>query len=218
MLKLVLLGPPGAGKGTQAVTISEKYKIPHISTGDIFRKNVKEGTPLGQKAKNYMDKGELVPDELVVELVKDRLNGSDTQDGFLLDGFPRTVYQAEELDKFLAGRNQKLDKVIDIQVEQAVIMERMSGRRVCRNCGAPYHVKYHPPKQDSVCDLCGGEVYQRADDSEATVLNRLSVYDKQTSPLLDYYEKSGNIVHIEGVGGPEAVFDKIAAALGASTV
>ncbi|MGI6728533.1 MAG: adenylate kinase [Anaerovoracaceae bacterium] len=215
MFRLVLLGPPGAGKGTQAVKIAEKYQIPHISTGDIFRKNVKEGTPLGKKAKEYMDKGALVPDELVVELVKDRLNAEDCKDGFLLDGFPRTVFQAEELDKYLKLKGASLDKVIDIDVSEEILLERMIGRRVCRACGTPYHIKNMPPKKEGVCDVCGGEVYQRADDTEETVKNRFKVYQKQTKPLVQYYEDAGNIVHIEGTGGLEKVFASIISALGA---
>jgi adenylate kinase len=215
MFRLVLLGPPGAGKGTQAVKIAEKYQIPHISTGDIFRKNVKEGTPLGKKAKEYMDKGALVPDELVVELVKDRLNAEDCKDGFLLDGFPRTVFQAEELDKYLKLKGASLDKVIDIDVSEEILLQRMIGRRVCRACGTPYHIKNMPPKKEGVCDVCGGEVYQRADDTEETVKNRFKVYQKQTKPLVQYYEDAGNIVHIEGTGGLEKVFASIISALGA---
>ncbi|MGI6752134.1 MAG: adenylate kinase [Anaerovoracaceae bacterium] len=209
MFRLVLLGPPGAGKGTQAVKIVEKYKIPHISTGDIFRKNVKEGTPLGTKAKEYMDKGELVPDELVVDLVCDRLTEEDCREGFLLDGFPRTVYQAKEFDKFLTSNGIKIDYVIDINVEEEELLNRMIGRRVCRACGAPYHVTNMPPKKEGICDICGGQVYQRADDVEETVRNRFQVYKEQTMPLLKYYEEKGNIVHIPGVGGPEAVFAEI---------
>lgn len=209
MFRLVLLGPPGAGKGTQAVKIAEKYQIPHISTGDIFRKNVKEETPLGKKAKEYMDKGELVPDELVVELVSDRLKEDDCKKGFLLDGFPRTVFQAEEFDKFLASNGIELDRVIDLIVDEDELLERMIGRRVCRTCGAPYHVKNMPPKQEGVCDICGGEVYQRADDTEETVRNRFQVYKDQTMPLVEYYEAKGNIAHIRGIGGPDAVFAAI---------
>ena len=213
MFRLILLGPPGAGKGTQAVRIAEKYHIPHISTGDIFRKNVKEGTPLGKKAKEYMEKGELVPDELVVALVNDRLTEAYCKDGFLLDGFPRTVFQAQEFDKFLAENGMGDILVIDIQVDEEELMERMIGRRVCRACGAPYHVKNMPPKEEGICDLCGGEVYQRADDTEETVRNRFQVYNKQTMPLIEYYEKAGNIAHIEGVGGLDDVFAAIVKAI-----
>lgn len=215
MFRLVLLGPPGAGKGTQAVKIAEKYNIPHISTGDIFRKNVKEGTPLGKKAKEFMDSGALVPDELVVALVEDRLKAPDCQDGFLLDGFPRTIYQAEALDECLAKMGTKLDHVINLCVDEAELLDRMIGRRVCRQCGTPYHVTNMPPKVEGVCDSCGGEVYQRADDTEETVKNRFKVYQDQTSPLISYYEESGNILHIEGVGGPAAVFEAIVNAVGA---
>ena len=213
MHRLILLGPPGAGKGTQAVKIAEKYHIPHISTGDIFRKNVKEGTPLGKKAKEYMDKGELVPDELVVALVNDRLTADDCKAGFLLDGFPRTVFQAEEFDKFLKESGMGNTLVIDIRVDEAVLMDRMIGRRVCRACGAPYHVTNMPPKKEGVCDLCGGEVYQRADDTEETVRNRFQVYNNQTMPLIDYYEKAGNIAHINGVGDLNEVFSAIVKAI-----
>ncbi len=214
-MKLVLLGPPGAGKGTQAVKIAEKYQIPHISTGDIFRANVKQGTPLGVKAKAYMDKGELVPDELVVALVEDRLGQPDCKDGFLLDGFPRTVFQAEKLDAYLKGRNDALTAVIDLRVDESELMDRMIGRRVCRACGAPYHITNMPPKQEGVCDLCGGEVYQRADDTEETVKNRFAVYKEQTMPLVDYYERSGALMPVPGSGGPEKVFETIVADLSA---
>ncbi len=214
-MKLVLLGPPGAGKGTQAVKIAEKYQIPHISTGDIFRANVKQGTPLGVKAKAYMDKGELVPDELVVALVEDRLGQPDCKDGFLLDGFPRTVFQAEKLDAYLKGRNDALTAVIDLRVDESELMDRMIGRRVCRVCGAPYHITNMPPKQEGVCDLCGGEVYQRADDTEETVKNRFAVYKEQTMPLVDYYERSGALMPVPGSGGPEKVFETIVADLSA---
>ncbi len=215
MVRLVLLGPPGAGKGTQAVRIAEKYNIPHISTGDIFRKNVKEGTPLGKKAKEFMDSGALVPDELVVALVEDRLKAPDCQDGFLLDGFPRTIYQAEALDECLSKMGSKLDYVVNLNVDEDELLDRMIGRRVCRQCGTPYHVTNMPPKVEGVCDSCGGEVYQRADDTEETVKNRFKVYQDQTSPLIAYYEESGNILHIEGVGGPDAVFAAIVNAVGA---
>lgn len=215
MMNLVLLGPPGAGKGTQAAGIAEKYNIPHISTGDIFRKNVKEGTPLGKKAKEYMDKGALVPDDLTIALVNDRLLEADCKNGFLLDGFPRTVYQAEQFDAFLQEHNMALTKVIDIEVAEDVLLPRMIGRRVCRSCGKPYHVDNMPPKKEGVCDVCGGEVYQRADDTEETVRNRFNVYKEQTSPLIDYYEKAGCIAHIDGAGAPDTVFAAIVKAIGA---
>jgi len=215
MMNLVLLGPPGAGKGTQATSIAEKYHIPHISTGDIFRKNVKEGTPLGKKAKEYMDKGELVPDDLTIDLVNDRLVQDDCRNGFLLDGFPRTEYQAEKFDAFLAKNGMELTKVIDIDVAEDILLDRMIGRRVCRACGKPYHVTNMPPKVEGVCDVCGGEVYQRADDTEETVKNRFKVYKEQTSPLIAYYEKAGNIAHIDGAGALDTVFAAIVDAIGA---
>lgn len=214
-MKLVLLGPPGAGKGTQAVKIAEKYHIPHISTGDIFRKNIKEETPLGLQAQEYMSKGELVPDDLVIGLVENRLKEDDCANGFLLDGFPRTVYQAEKLDEFLKNNGQAIDKVLDIDVEKDILIERMIGRRVCKACGATYHIKNMPPKKEGVCDVCGGELYQRADDTLETVTNRQQVYLNQTAPLIDYYEKAGNIAHVDGSGALDKVFGDIVAVLGA---
>lgn len=214
MKRLVLLGPPGAGKGTQASRISEKYGIPHISTGDIFRSNVKGGTPLGKKAKEYMNKGLLVPDELVCELVEDRVLKDDCQNGFLLDGFPRTIFQAERFDGFLEKQGGELDKVIDIEVEEAVLLPRMLGRRVCRGCGKTYHITHMPPKTEGVCDQCGGEVYQREDDSEETVQSRLKVYEDQTSPLIKYYGKKQKLAEIDGSLNPEEVFSAIISALG----
>lgn len=213
-MNLILLGPPGAGKGTQAVKIAEKYNIPHISTGDIFRKNIKEGTPLGKKAQEYMNQGLLVPDDLVVEIATSRLTEEDCKKGFLLDGFPRTVYQAEKLDEFLTARGCKVDCVLDIAVDKNVLVTRLIGRRVCKACGAGYHVTNMPPAQEGVCDLCGGELYQRADDTEETVANRISVYEAETMPLLDYYEKAGNIEHIDGAKELDAVFADIVSALG----
>jgi len=214
MKRVVLLGPPGAGKGTQATGIAEKYNILHISTGDIFRANVKAGTPLGVKAKEYMDKGDLVPDELTCDLVEDRIMQDDCKNGYLLDGFPRTVFQAEHFDKFLASKNQNLDYVVDIEVPDEVILPRACGRRVCRNCGQPYHVTNMPPKVEGVCDTCGGEVYQRADDSEETVKNRLAVYAEQTAPLVDYYKKSGVLEVIDGNQDMDKVFADICKTLG----
>ena len=198
MLRTILLGPPGAGKGTQAVKIVEKYNIPHISTGDIFRENIKNQTELGKRAKAYIDRGELVPDELVVEIATDRLTKDDCKNGFLLDGFPRTIFQAEKLDEFLTQRGEKLDKVINIDVEKDALVKRITGRRVCKSCGASYHVVNIPPKKDGICDLCSGELIQRADDTEETVLNRIDVYNKQTKPLVDYYDKAGVIINIDG--------------------
>ena len=214
MKRVVLLGPPGAGKGTQATGIAEKYNIPHISTGDIFRANVKEGTPLGKKAKEYMDAGLLVPDELVCDLVEDRVTKDDCSNGFLLDGFPRTIFQAEHFDNFLKANGMEIDSVIDIEVPEEVLMSRMLGRRVCRKCGKPYHIVNMPPKVEGVCDVCGGEVYQRADDTEETVKNRFKVYDEQTSPLIEYYTNTGKLAPIDGTTGLEQVFADICAALG----
>jgi len=214
MLRTILLGPPGAGKGTQAAKIIEKYNIPHISTGDIFRENIKKGTELGKKAQEYMNRGELVPDDLVIEIATTRLLEDDCKDGFLLDGFPRTVYQAEKLDEFLAAHDSKIDKVIDIAVGKDELMERLTGRRVCKSCGASYHIVNIPPKKDGVCDICGGELIQRTDDNAETVANRIEVYEAQTMPLIEYYEKAGNIAHIDGATGLDNVFVDIVKALG----
>jgi len=214
MLRTILLGPPGAGKGTQAVKIVEKYGIPHISTGDIFRENIKNGTELGKKAQEYMNRGELVPDDLVIEIATDRLLKDDCKNGFLLDGFPRTVYQAEKLDEFLAAQGGKIDKVLDIAVGKDELITRLTGRRVCKACGASFHVVNIPPKKEGVCDYCGGELIQRADDNLETVTNRIDVYEAQTKPLIDYYEKAGNIAHIDGTTGLDNVFADIVKALG----
>ena len=214
MLRTILLGPPGAGKGTQAVNIVDKYGIPHISTGDIFRANIKNGTELGKKAQEYMNRGELVPDDLVIEIATTRLLEDDCKNGFLLDGFPRTVYQAEKLDEFLAAHGSKIDKVLDIAVEREELITRLTGRRVCKACGASFHVVNIPPKTEGVCDRCGGELMQRADDNIETVANRIDVYEAQTKPLVDYYENAGNIAHIDGATGLDNVFADIVRALG----
>ncbi|MBR4862565.1 MAG: adenylate kinase [Firmicutes bacterium] len=214
MLRTILLGPPGAGKGTQAVNIVDKYGVPHISTGDIFRANIKNGTELGKRAQEYMNRGELVPDDLVIEIATTRLLEDDCKNGFLLDGFPRTVYQAEKLDEFLAAHGSKIDKVLDIAVEKEELITRLTGRRVCKACGASYHVVNIPPKTEGICDRCGGELIQRADDTIETVTNRIDVYEKQTKPLVDYYEKAGNIAHIDGATGLDNVFADIVKALG----
>ncbi|MDD5922805.1 MAG: adenylate kinase [Eubacteriales bacterium] len=212
-MRTILLGPPGAGKGTQAAKMVEQYHIPHISTGDIFRENIKNGTELGKRAKEYMDRGELVPDDLVIEIATDRLTKDDCKDGFILDGFPRTVHQAEELDKFLAGRGEKLSVVINLEVGDEELMKRLTGRRVCKKCGASYHIVNMPPKKEGICDVCGGELIQRADDNEETARNRIRVYDEQTKPLIDYYEKAGIIANINGEKGLENTFSEIRKAL-----
>ena len=214
MLRTILLGPPGAGKGTQAVKIVEKYGVPHISTGDIFRENIKNGTELGKKAQEYMNKGELVPDDLVIDLATSRLLEPDCANGFLLDGFPRTVYQAEKLDEFLAAHDSKIDVVLDIAVEKEELITRLTGRRVCKTCGASFHVVSVPPKQEGICDFCGGELIQRADDNLETVTNRIKVYEAQTMPLVDYYENAGNIAHINGAASLDDVFGDIVKAIG----
>lgn len=214
MLRIILLGPPGAGKGTQAARIVEKYKIPHISTGDILRMNIKAGTPLGIKAQEYMNKGQLVPDDLVIEIVEARLLEDDCANGFMLDGFPRTVHQAETLDEFLEEKGCPITKVLNISVDSDELMARIIGRRVCRSCGASYHVVNMPSKVEGVCDICGGELYQRADDTAETVENRLMVYNTTTLPLIDYYDKSGKVTLIDGSLGLDTVFADIVSVLG----
>ncbi|SDZ31319.1 Adenylate kinase [Proteiniborus ethanoligenes] len=213
-MRLILLGPPGAGKGTQAVSIVKKYNIPHISTGDILRKNIKEGTELGNKAKEYMDKGLLVPDELVVAIVKDRLTEEDCIQGFLLDGFPRTVMQADSLDTELNSLKYELDKVINIDVSKEELIDRAVGRRVCKDCGATYHIKFNLPKAEGKCDVCGGELHQRKDDTEETVSKRIEVYLEQTKPLINYYEEKGILINIDGKQDIDKVFQDIVTALG----
>lgn len=213
-MKLILLGPPGAGKGTQAAGIVDKYKIPHISTGDIFRKNINGNTPLGLKAKDYMDKGLLVPDGLVIEIVENRLQEPDAQHGFLLDGFPRTVNQAIALDKVLSDMDTQLDKVINIEVDKELLVERVVGRRICKTCGATFHISFNKPKVDGICDVCGDELYQRADDTLETVSKRIEVYQSETKPLIDYYTEKGLLVRVDGEIGIENVFNEIVKALG----
>ncbi|SFA46393.1 Adenylate kinase [Anoxybacillus pushchinoensis] len=213
-MNLVLMGLPGAGKGTQAEKIVEKYKIPHISTGDMFRAAMKEGTELGLKAKSYMDRGDLVPDEVTIGIVRERLSKDDCQNGFLLDGFPRTVAQAEALETLLQQLNRSIDYVINIEVDKNILMERLTGRRICKECGATYHLVFNPPAQVGVCDKCGGELYQRADDNEATVANRLEVNIKQSQPLLDFYAAKGYLRNIDGQQHIDQVFADICELLG----
>lgn len=213
-MRLILLGPPGAGKGTQAAAIVDKYNIPHISTGDIFRYNIKQGTELGKKAKSYMDQGLLVPDEVVVEIVEDRLKKEDCANGFLLDGFPRTVVQAEALDNALVNMNVSLNKVINIEVDKGILVERAVGRRICRECGATFHIKYNPSTKGDICDQCGGDLYQRDDDNEETVTRRIEVYLKETTPLTEYYSKQDKLVTIDGDRKIDEVFANIVTSLG----
>ena len=214
-MKIIMLGAPGAGKGTQAKKIAEKYMIPHISTGDIFRANIKNGTELGKKAKTYMDKGLLVPDELVVDLVVDRVNQEDCTNGYVLDGFPRTIPQAEALDKALAAMNQKMDYAIDVEVPDENIIHRMSGRRACVDCGATYHLVYAPTKVENVCDKCNGTLILRDDDKPETVKKRLDVYHEQTQQLIEYYTNSGILKEVDGTIDIEDVFGEIVKILGA---
>ena len=214
-MKIVMLGAPGAGKGTQAKMISEKYNVPHISTGDIFRANIKENTPLGQKAKEYMDKGLLVPDELVVDLVVDRLAQDDAKNGYVLDGFPRTIPQAEALTEALDKIGEKLDYAIDVDVPDENIVNRMSGRRACLNCGATYHLISIPPKVEGICDRCGSEIVLREDDKPETVQKRLKVYHEQTQPLIDYYKNQGILKSVDGTQPMDEVFKAIVTILGA---
>ncbi len=213
-MDLILLGPPGSGKGTQAKKMVDRYHLPQISTGDILRAALKEKTPLGLEAKQYMDQGKLVPDEVVVGIVRDRLKASDCQGGFILDGFPRTVPQAEALETTLKAMNRGIGHVISIEVANAELLKRLGGRRTCRNCGAMYHLVFDPPKKKAVCDTCGGELYQRADDQEKTIRERLKVYDKQTAPLIQYYRGKGLLRAIDGVGGVEEIFQRIVKAIG----
>ncbi len=208
-MNIVLLGPPGAGKGTQAIRISDHYGIPHISTGDIFRRAVAQGTELGLRAKEYMNRGELVPDEIVIGIVKQRLDEPDCAEGFLLDGYPRTVPQAEALAGALSENGRVLDKVLNIEVEREELIKRLTGRRTCRGCGKVYHMIFDPPKADAVCDVCGGALWQREDDSENTVVNRLKVYDEQTAPLIEYYRARGLLTAVNGRQAVEAVFCQI---------
>ena len=213
-MKIIMLGAPGAGKGTQAKMLAEKYGIPHISTGDIFRANIKNGTELGSKAKEYMDKGLLVPDELVVDLIMDRFKADDCKNGYILDGFPRTIPQAEALDAALAANGEKIDYAVNVEVPDENIVNRMSGRRACVGCGATYHIVYNPTKVEGKCDTCGADLILRDDDKPETVLNRLKVYHEQTQPLIDFYTKKGVIAEVDGTKDMKDVFDAIVAILG----
>jgi len=208
-MNLIMLGAPGAGKGTQAKLLIEKYSIPQISTGDMLRAAVAAGTDLGKKAKEYMEKGQLVPDEVVIGLIEERLKESDCDKGFILDGFPRTVAQAEALEKVLEKLGKKIDHVISIEVPEEELLKRLTGRRTCKKCGAMYHVVFNPPKQEGVCDKCGGELYQRADDNEETVKSRLNVYNSQTKPLIDFYAQRGLLRNINGTGDIQGIFAEI---------
>lgn len=213
-MKIIMLGAPGAGKGTQAKKIAELCKIPHISTGDIFRANIKEGTELGKKAKSYMDAGKLVPDELVCDLVVDRIQQDDCTNGYILDGFPRTIPQAEALTNALNAIEQKLAHALNFDVPDENIIKRMAGRRSCVGCGATYHVEFNPPKVEGACDVCGEELILRDDDKPETVTNRLNIYHKETQPLIDYYEKQGLVSTIDGTQSMDKVFDDIRKILG----
>ena len=213
-MKLILLGPPGAGKGTQAVRLVEHFGIPQISTGDILRKAVKDGTELGTLAKKYMDKGELVPDEVVIGIIRDRLMEPDCQKGYILDGFPRTIAQAEALDEMLEKMGARIDHVVNISVADEEIIKRLTGRRTCPNCGAGYHILFDPPKRDGICDKCGTKLIQRDDDKEETIRARLEVYRRQTEPLIKYYEAKQLLRTIPGEGSMEEIFNAILKALG----
>ena len=214
-MKIIMLGAPGAGKGTQAKKIAEKYQIPHISTGDIFRANIKDGTELGKKAKTYMDQGLLVPDELVCDLVVDRVKQDDCRNGYILDGFPRTIPQAESLDAALGQMGESLDFAINVDVPDEHIVNRMSGRRACVGCGATYHTVYAPTKKEGVCHVCGAELILRDDDKPETVQKRLSVYHDQTQPLIDYYRGKGILKDVDGTKDMDVVFQAITDILGA---
>jgi adenylate kinase len=212
-MRLVLLGAPGAGKGTQAKMLIEKYKIPQISTGDILRKAVADSTPLGKEAKVIMDKGELVPDKIVLGLVEERVKQDDCKKGFILDGFPRNTAQAEALDKMLNATGLPIDSALSVDVPKDDLMKRLTGRRTCKNCQQMYNVYYSPPKKDALCDKCGGELFQRGDDKEDTIKKRLEVYDAQTAPLIDYYNKKGILKSVMGVGNIDEIFNKVCALL-----
>jgi adenylate kinase len=207
-MNIVLFGPPGSGKGTQAKMLAEKNGVPHIATGDILRENLKNETKLGLEAKTYMDRGELVPDDLLIGLIKDRLSKSDCASGFLLDGYPRTLPQAEALSKILTEQGKNLDVVLNIDVPEEELLKRLAGRRMCV-CGASYHILFKQPKQEGICDLCGNKLYHRDDDKEEAIMNRLDVYKNQTQPLIDHYTQAGVMLTVKGAADIEAVFDEI---------
>jgi adenylate kinase len=213
-MRLILLGPPGAGKGTQARMLGERISAPQISSGDLLREAVREKTPLGIQAKAFMDKGSLVPDELVLKMIDARLDADDAKPGYILDGFPRSVPQAEALGTMLTARREKISKVVAIDVPDEDLVKRISGRRTCRNCNEMYHVAFDPPAKPGVCNKCGGELYQRDDDHEDTVRNRLKVYNDSTKPLLDYYGKAGLLIPVDGTGRPDAILREIMTKLG----
>ncbi len=214
-MNIIMLGPPGAGKGTQAKMLVEGLGIPQISTGDMLRAAVKDGTELGKKAKEYMDAGKLVPDEVVIGIVKERLAQPDCEKGFILDGFPRTIPQAEALDRVLEELGKRIDYVINVAVPNEELITRLTGRRTCRQCGAMYHVVFNPPREEGRCDKCGGELYQRDDDKEETIRQRLEVYEAQTAPLIEYYERKGVLYNVDGTGAIEEIFQSVLEVLGA---
>ena len=214
-MKMILVGPPGAGKGTQAKRITERLNIPQISTGDMFRAAVKDGTEMGLKAKEYMDKGALIPDEVVIGVVKERVEKPDCIGGFILDGFPRTLDQARALDSLLKDMGEGIDHVVVIDVPDDDLVRRLSGRRTCRNCGYMYHVEFNPPKKPGICDKCGGELYQRDDDKEETIRNRLKTYHAQTEPIINFYSKKGLVRKIDGTGSMKEVEEEIKREIGA---
>ena len=212
-MRLILVGPPGAGKGTQAVALAAHYKIPHISTGDIFRANLKNCTELGKKAQSFMDRGELVPDSVTNEMVKDRLGNSDVINGFLLDGFPRNTNQAEVLDAILIEKKMPLDAALELSIDNSEIVKRLSGRRTCRNCSATFHKDFEKPKVDGVCDKCNGELYQREDDKEEVITRRLEIYAQQTEPIISYYKNAGILKNISAIGDVSEITQKVIALL-----
>ena len=212
-MRLILVGPPGAGKGTQAVHLAAHYRIAHISTGDIFRANLKNGTQLGKQAQSYMDRGELVPDSVTNEMVKDRLGENDLANGFLLDGFPRNTNQAQVLDNILTERNMPLDAVLELAIDNTEIIKRLSGRRTCQNCAKTFHIIFEKPKVDGLCDNCNGQLYQREDDQEEVIARRLQVYDQQTAPILSYYKKMGLLLSISALGEVSQITQRAISAL-----